>query len=108
VRHPNVYGIDMPTREELIAHGRSIEQIREFIDADALIYQDVEAMKRVVGALNPRIDGFEASCFDGRYITGDVSADDFAALEAQRRLQFDDDEGDGRSRLALQGAEEGS
>ena len=108
VRHPNVYGIDMPTREELIAHGRSIEQIRDFIGADALIYQDVEAMKRVVGALNPRIDGFEASCFDGRYITGDVSADDFAALRAQRRLQFDDDEGDGRSRLALQGAEEGS
>jgi len=108
VRHPNVYGIDMPTREELIAHGRSIEQIREFIDADALIYQDVEAMKRVVGALNPRIDGFEASCFDGRYVTGDVSADDFAVLQAQRRLQFDDDEGDGRSRLALQGAEEGS
>jgi amidophosphoribosyltransferase len=107
VRHPNVYGIDMPTCEELIAHGRSIEQIREFIGADALIYQDVEAMKRVVGALNPRIDGFEASCFDGRYITGDVSADDFAALQAQRRLQFDDDEGDGRSRLALQGAEEG-
>ena len=108
VRHPNVYGIDMPTREELIAHGRSIEQICEFIGADALIYQDVEAMKRVVGALNPTIDGFEASCFDGRYITGDVSDDDFAALQAQRRLQFDDDEGDGRSRLALQGAEEGS
>jgi amidophosphoribosyltransferase len=111
VRHPNVYGIDMPTREELIAHGRTVEEIRAFIGADALIYQDVEAMKRVVKALNPRIDGFEASCFDGQYITGDVGDADFAALEAQRRLQFDDDDddgGNGRSRLALQGAEEGS
>ncbi|MDP1902382.1 MAG: amidophosphoribosyltransferase [Rubrivivax sp.] len=111
VRFPNVYGIDMPTREELIAHGRSIEEIRQFIGADALIYQDVDAMKRVVGALNPRLDGFEASCFDGHYITGDVTAEDFAALEAQRRLQFNDEpEGEGadRSRLALQSAQEGT
>ena len=61
----------MPTKEELIAHGRSIEEIRRFIGADALIYQDVDAMKRVVKALNPKLDGFEASCFDGHYITGD-------------------------------------
>ena len=73
VRYPNVYGIDMPTKEELIAHDRSVEEIRRFIGADALIYQDVDAMKRVVKALNPRLDGFEASCFDGVYITGDVS-----------------------------------
>jgi amidophosphoribosyltransferase len=105
VRFPNVYGIDMPTREELIAAARSVEQIREFIGADALIYQDVEAMKRVVGALNPKLASFEASCFDGRYITGDVSDSDFALIEAQRRLQFDEDESDPRSRLALQSAE---
>jgi amidophosphoribosyltransferase len=111
VRFPNVYGIDMPTKEELIAHDRSLEEIRAYIGADALIYQDVDAMKRVVGALNPRLDGFEASCFDGVYITGDVSAEDFASIERQRRLQFDEDgdEGEGedgtRSRLALQGAE---
>jgi amidophosphoribosyltransferase len=104
VRFPNVYGIDMPTKDELIAHGRTIEQIREFIGADALVYQDVDAMKRVVKALNPRLDGFEASCFDGRYITGDVSEADFAAIEAQRRLQFDEDEGGERTRLALQGS----
>ena len=106
VRFPNVYGIDMPTREELIAATRSIEEIREYIGADALIYQDVDAMKRVVGALNSKIHNFEASCFDGRYITGDVSAVDFATLEAQRRLQFDAEEGDAESggRLALQGA----
>jgi amidophosphoribosyltransferase len=107
VRYPNVYGIDMPTREELIAADRSIEQIREYIGADALIYQDVDAMKRVVGALNPRLDGFEASCFDGRYITGDVSVEDFAAMEAQRNSARNDDEdsGDERTRLALQNAD---
>ncbi len=107
VRYPNVYGIDMPTKEELIAHGRSIEEIRQFIGADALIYQDVEAMKRVVAGLNPRLDGFEASCFDGVYITGDVSAEDFASMERQRRLQFEEDDDGSRSRLALQGAESG-
>ena len=106
VRYPNIYGIDMPTKEELIANGRSIEEIRQFIGADALIYQDVDAMKRVVGALNPRIASFEASCFDGHYITGDVSDADFAALEAQRRLQFDEEESGDRGRLALQSVAE--
>jgi amidophosphoribosyltransferase len=101
VRYPNVYGIDMPTREELIAADRDIEQIRAYIGADALIYQDIDAMKRVVGALNPRLDGFEASCFDGRYVTGDISAADFATIEAQRRGQADADEDDEGSRLAL-------
>ncbi len=108
VRFPNVYGIDMPTREELIAADRSIEEIREFIGADALIYQDVDAMKRVVHALNPKLAGFEASCFDGEYITGNVSVADFAAMEAQRRLQFDEEDGNGRGRLALQSAAEAS
>ena len=105
VRYPNVYGIDMPTSEELIAHGRSIEEIRQFIGADALIYQDVAAMKRVVAALNPKLQGFEASCFDGHYITGDVSAADFIALAAQRALQFGENDGPGRGRLALQSAD---
>jgi amidophosphoribosyltransferase len=106
VRFPNVYGIDMPTKDELIAHNRSNEEIRLYIGADALIYQDVDAMKRVVRALNPRVEGFEASCFDGSYITGDVSAADFLTMEAQRRLQFDEDPDTNHSRLALQGAED--
>ena len=107
VRFPNVYGIDMPTKEELIAHGRTIEEIRAYIGADQLIYQDVDAMKRVVAALNPRIRGFEASCFDGDYITGDVSAEDFATMQAQRKLQFDEEDEGNRSRLALLGSEDG-
>lgn len=105
VRFPNVYGIDMPTKEELIAHDRSMEEIRQFIGADALIYQDVAAMKKAVGSLNPRLDGFEASCFDGHYITGDVSADDFAAIKNQRASQGDEEDAQ-RSRLALQSAGE--
>jgi amidophosphoribosyltransferase len=105
VRYPNVYGIDMPTKEELIAHNRSMEEIRQFIGADALIYQDVDAMKRVVGALNKNLAGFEASCFDGVYITGDVSAADFDAMKAQRASQPDDEDAPERSRLALQSGE---
>jgi len=104
VRFPNVYGIDMPTAEELIAHGRSLEEIRAFIGADALIYQDVDAMKRVVKALNPQVHSFEASCFDGSYITGDVSVADFAALRAQRKAQPTEEDSPERSRLALQSA----
>jgi amidophosphoribosyltransferase len=110
VRYPNVYGIDMPTGEELIAHGRSVEEIRAFIGADQLIYQDVDAMKRVVGALNPALCGFEASCFDGRYITGDVGEREIAALQAQRGRPGADETraAEGDSRLALQNIPEGA
>ncbi|MDY0746244.1 amidophosphoribosyltransferase [Paucibacter sp. R3-3] len=106
VRYPNVYGIDMPTSEELIAHNRSVEEIREYIGADALIYQDVDGMKRVVGALQPALDGFEASCFDGSYITGDVSAEDFATMKEQRKSQGEEEDGPARTRLALQSGAE--
>ena len=101
VRFPNVYGIDMPTKAELVAHGRTLEDIRQIIGCDALIYQDVDAMKAVVAKLNPKIVGFEASCFDGHYITGDVSAADFAAIESQRLTQKGEDDAV-NSRLALQ------
>jgi amidophosphoribosyltransferase len=103
VRYPNVYGIDMPTKEELIAHNRTLDEIRTYIGADALIYQDVEQMKAAVGKLNPAIVGFEASCFDGEYITGDVSLADFQAIEAQRTSarREEVEEGD-RTRLSLQ------
>lgn len=107
VRYPNVYGIDMPTAEELIAHNRSVEEIRAYIGADALIYQDVDAMKRVVAALRPGLAGFEASCFDGHYVTGDVSLADFEAIREQRVSQGDEEDAAARSRLALQSGGEG-
>ncbi len=84
VRYPNVYGIDMPTADELVAHNRTIEQIREQIGCDALIYQDVAAMKKAIGSLNISIQGFDASCFDGVYVTGDITAADIARLNSNR------------------------
>jgi amidophosphoribosyltransferase len=84
VRFPNVYGIDMPTPEELVAHGRTVEEIRQVIGCDALIYQDVEGMKRAIGSLNTKLDGFDASCFDGVYITGDVTQETIAAMNSMR------------------------
>ena len=92
VRFPNVYGIDMPTKAELIAHNRTTEEIRQFIGADALIYQDVGALKKVVAALNPKLDGFEASCFDGRYVTGDLTDADLDAMAIGRSVVADEDD----------------
>ena len=84
VRFPNVYGIDMPTSSELVAHDRSVAQIRDIIGCDALIYQDVEGMKKAIGSLSTRISGFDASCFDGVYVTGDITDADIARLGASR------------------------
>jgi amidophosphoribosyltransferase len=99
VRYPNVYGIDMPTSSELVAHNRSVEQIRALIGCDELIYQDVESMKKAIGSLNPHIAGFDASCFDGIYVTGDITASDIGRLN-QDRLGQDEGQEDS-SRLAL-------
>jgi amidophosphoribosyltransferase len=84
VRFPNVYGIDMPSPNELVAHGRALEEVRELIGCDALIYQDVAGLKRAVAALNPKLDGFDASCFDGIYCTGDITAEDVTRINQGR------------------------
>ncbi len=72
IRFPNVYGIDMPSANELIAYGREIEQISDLIRADGLIFQDLTDLIDAVRELNPDIKRFETSVFDGKYITGDV------------------------------------
>ncbi len=95
VRYPNVYGIDMPTPRELVATGRDEAGIAREIGADLLVYQDIDALKRAVRAANPRLTEFEASCFDGRYITGDVTADYLSQLAAERHeLRGEDDPAD--------------
>ncbi len=99
VRYPNVYGIDMPTATELVAHDRTVAQIQKLIGCDALIYQEVDGMKNAIGKLNAKIVGFDASCFDGVYVTGDITAGDIARLNAGR-VTGDDPEVD-NSRLAL-------
>ncbi len=99
VRFPNVYGIDMPTSSELVAYNRSVEEVRAIIGCDALIYQDVDAMKKAIGSLNPAIKDFDASCFDGVYVTGDVGVADIARLSAARVSSHEDEQDS--SRLAL-------
>jgi amidophosphoribosyltransferase len=85
VKFPNVYGIDMPTRSELIANGRSCDEIRKLIGADALVYQTIEGMKKAVGEGNAKLKNFEASCFDGRYIAGGINAEYLDRMEASRQ-----------------------
>jgi len=92
VRFPNVYGIDMPTQSELIATGRSDEEIARAIGADSLIYQDLADMQQSVRDLNPKMSRFEASCFDGEYVTGDITAEYLARL-GQSRAEPGQDEG---------------
>ncbi|WP_126447698.1 amidophosphoribosyltransferase [Sulfuricystis multivorans] len=82
VRYANVYGIDMPTRAELIAAYRNDEEICQEIGADALIYQDLDALREAVRSLNPALTQFDCSCFDGHYITGDVSSEYLDSIEA--------------------------
>ncbi|MBP8184215.1 MAG: amidophosphoribosyltransferase, partial [Rhodoferax sp.] len=99
VRYPNVYGIDMPTSSELVAHNRNVEEIRQIIGCDALIYQDVDGMKKAIGSLNASIVGFDASCFDGVYVTGDITSDDISRLHENRGGSEENQED--TSRLAL-------
>ena len=84
VRYPNVYGIDMPTRQEFIATGRTTEEVAREIEADAVIYQDLDALRTAVRAAQTGIKQFETSCFDGCYITGDVTAEYLSGVEARR------------------------
>ncbi len=87
VRFPNVYGIDMPTAGELIAHHRSDAEICREIGADRLIYQSLDALVKSAQSVNPRVASFETSCFSGQYITGDVTAEYLAGVEAQRAVE---------------------
>jgi amidophosphoribosyltransferase len=84
VRFPNVYGIDMPSRDELLATGRSDEEICQEIGADALIYQDLDALIADVKYRNPKIKDFDCSGFDGKYVTGDITEAYLAKIESAR------------------------
>jgi len=84
VIYPNVYGIDMPTPSELIAVGKTHEQIATEIGAERVIYQTIEGMKRAIRAGNPAIEDFDASCFDGCYVTGDITPQFLQGLAVAR------------------------
>jgi amidophosphoribosyltransferase len=84
VRYPNVYGIDMPAAVELIAHGRSLEEVQRFIGADRLIYQDLEDLRDAVRRGNPAIERFEDAVFSGDYVTGGIDGAYLERLQAER------------------------
>jgi amidophosphoribosyltransferase len=100
VRFPNVYGIDMPTRAELIATGRTDDGIAREIGADALVYQDIEALKRSITNIRSDLTVFDASCFDGCYITGDIDEHYLDAVEGNRGGKGGED-GDGKASQQL-------
>lgn len=85
VQYPNVYGIDMPTRGELISHGRDTAEVCQMIGADRLIFQDLaDLIEAVSDTKHSRVDGFDCSVFDGQYIAGDINESYFEALENKR------------------------
>ena len=84
VRYPNVYGIDMPAASELVAGTRTEQEVERFIGADWLVYQDLSDLIAAVSHDNADIDGFDASCFSGEYVTGDVTPAYLARLERER------------------------
>ncbi|MFK8053106.1 MAG: amidophosphoribosyltransferase [Woeseiaceae bacterium] len=84
VRYPNVYGIDMPAANELVAHNRTEAEVEAEIGADWLVYQDLEGLIESVKHNHSVITQFDTSCFSGEYVTGDVTADYLAGVQAQR------------------------
>jgi amidophosphoribosyltransferase len=84
VRYPNVYGIDMPTVDELVAHGKTEKQVAQSIGADWLIYQDLEDLIDAARTGNSKIECFDTSCFTGEYVTGDISKDYLDHISSMR------------------------
>ena len=84
VRFPNVYGIDMPAAQELVAHDRTEDEVREIIGADWLVYQTLPDLISAVRHEHATIEDFDTSCFSGEYVTGDITDEYLRRLEAQR------------------------
>ena len=84
IRYPNVYGIDMPTSEELVAYKRNVDEIAQIIGVDKLIFQDLSALIKSVQLENPAIKQFDASVFTGEYITGDIDETYLSAIASAR------------------------
>ena len=87
VRYPNVYGIDMPAASELVAAGRTEDEIAEIIGADWLIYQDIEDLVRAVRHHDAHVTNFDTSCFSGEYVTGDITREYLDKLQSERSDQ---------------------
>ncbi|MEW5316550.1 MAG: hypothetical protein WDW38_007917 [Sanguina aurantia] len=85
IRYPNVYGVDMPSKKEFVANGLTIDEVCKVLGADGLIYQGVDDLIEVGKSMNPEVTTFDASCFDGHYVTGDIDEPYLAKLEASGR-----------------------
>ena len=83
MRHPNIYGIDMPSAQELVAHGRTDEEVQDLLGCDWLIYQDLADLEEAVAGPKKRIEKFDSSCFSGEYVTG-VEAGYFERIQQMR------------------------
>jgi len=106
VRYANVYGIDMPSQDELIGANRTEEEINQVVGADGLIYQDLDDLKAAVREINPTISFFETSCFDGCYVTGDITAEYLSGVankrgEPAKDNGIDDHDGESGGQLDL-------
>ncbi|KAG5719874.1 Amidophosphoribosyltransferase [Termitomyces sp. T112] len=97
IRYPNVYGIDMPSRSELVAHQRTTEEIATAIGADLVIFQSLSDLEESVRSLNPSITTFDCSVFTGEYVTGGVTEEYLQHLEGLRADNM-------RTKAALNGA----
>ena len=84
VKYPNVYGIDMPSAQELVAHNHTVEEVNDLIGSDWLIFQDLDALEDAVRRGNPGIRNFDASVFNNNYITGDITPEYLGLLEESR------------------------
>jgi amidophosphoribosyltransferase len=84
VRYPNVYGIDMPVASELVAAGRSEDEVAKLIGADWLIYQDLEDLVKAVRHHDSGVSQFDTSCFSGEYVTGDITTEYLDKLQRER------------------------
>eukprot|EP01026_Neomeris_dumetosa_P007452 TRINITY_DN1229_c0_g1_i13.p1 TRINITY_DN1229_c0_g1~~TRINITY_DN1229_c0_g1_i13.p1 ORF type:complete len:593 (-),score=81.38 TRINITY_DN1229_c0_g1_i13:67-1845(-) len=85
VKYPNVYGVDLPSKKEFVAHGLSVDEVCQTLGADGLVYQTVDDLLSVGNQLNPTIKNFEASCFTCKYVTGDIDDVFLQELEIEGR-----------------------
>ena len=103
VRFPNVYGIDMPATSELVAAGRTVEEVAKLIGADWLIYQDLEDLVSACRHDDAQVNTFDTSCFSGEYVTGDVTPEYLARLQRERSDQAKSERREGRNSLKVVG-----
>jgi amidophosphoribosyltransferase len=103
VRFPNVYGIDMPATSELVAAGRTVDEVARLIGADWLIYQDLDDLVAACRHDDAQVSEFDTSCFSGEYVTGDVTPEYLARLQVERSDEAKSERREGRGPLKVVG-----